>query len=179
MQMQKCRCKNETTSVLCLDTMTITSHTGVYVVKLRHHSLFCIRGHIMSVETLSPETSGRNEPANASNAREHNRSVRLQVNDSEMSVCYANAFRMNSSADEVFVDLGINTTTPTPGRSGNEAASRQVRFDVSHRVVLNYYTAKRLVMVLGGLVRQHEQRFGELKLDVAERLAGDHSATTE
>jgi hypothetical protein len=104
-------------------------------------------------------------------------SVRLQVNDRDLQTLYANAFRINSSPDELFLDLGINTTMPAARRTGEEPGqpAGQVHFDISHRVVLNYYTAKRLAMVLGNLVRQHEQRFGELKLDVAERVTNDPS----
>ena len=37
---------------------------------------------------------------------------------------------------------------------------------------MNYYTAKRMAMLLSNVVRQHEQRFGELKLNAGER--GSH-----
>lgn len=129
---------------------------------------------------MTTDTQTTTAPA-IDEAQPQRRSVRLQVNDNDLQTFYANAFRINSSADELFVDLGINTTSAAPQRNGNGntdggTPAAQVRFDVSHRAVLNYYTAKRLAMVLASLVRQHEQRFGELKLDVSDRLTADHTA---
>lgn len=103
------------------------------------------------------------------------RQVRLRVNDQNLETLYANAFRSSNSAEELFLDLGVNTIVRSPA-SGNEdngdgdaSSGGEIRFDVSHRVIMNYYTAKRMAMLLSNVVRQHEQRFGELKLNAAER----------
>jgi len=42
---------------------------------------------------------------------------------------------------------------------------------INQRVILNYYTAKRLAITLGQLIRRYEDQFGELKLNVSERVA--------
>lgn len=102
------------------------------------------------------------------------RQVRLRVNDQDLETFYANAFRSSNSAEELFLDLGINTVVrasapENPDGGNGEAPEGEIRFDVSHRVVMNYYTAKRMAMLLSNVVRQHEQRFGELKLNAAER----------
>lgn len=98
--------------------------------------------------------------------------VRLRLNQQHMSTSYANAFRTNATADEVILDIGLNQVIPTGagagGASGDIAA--EIQFDVSHRVIMNYFTAKRMAITLGQIVRQHEERFGELKLNVADRV---------
>ena len=45
-------------------------------------------------------------------------------------------------------------------------------FQVNERIVLNYFSAKRLAITLSQLVRRHEEQFGEIELDVAKRQKG-------
>jgi len=82
---------------------------------------------------------------------------------------YANAFRTNASADEVFLDFGINHTVPVQqSQDGNNPAA-EILFKIDERLILNYYTAKRLAITLSNIVRRHEERFGELQVNVADR----------
>ena len=98
------------------------------------------------------------------------RQVRLRVDEREMSSCYANAFRTNGTAEEVMLDFGMNLVNPAPG--GQEAQSAEIIFRISDRVIMNYYSAKRLAITLSQLIRRHEEQFGELELDVAKRTKG-------
>ncbi len=82
------------------------------------------------------------------------REVTLRIDESEMSSCYANTIRSYSTTDEVILDLGMNM--PVPGKDD------QIVFKVKQQAVLNWRTAKRLALSLSGLVRQHEERFGEI-----------------
>jgi len=71
------------------------------------------------------------------------------------------------------LDLGMNTAMvarPQAKEGHATEIAKDIHFDLTHRVVMNYYTAKRLARLLGDLVQQHEQQFGELKLNPAERL---------
>jgi hypothetical protein len=43
---------------------------------------------------------------------------------------------------------------------------------LTHRLVLNYYTAKRLLMALNMAVQQHERVYGVLEIDVQKRIRG-------
>ena len=53
------------------------------------------------------------------------------------------------------------------------AAQITILFKINDRVIMNYYSAKRLAITLSQLIRRHEEQFGELELDVAKRrLAG-------
>ncbi len=93
------------------------------------------------------------------------RQVRIQIDERDMATCYANAFRTNATAEEVILDFGLNVVTP----GGQQANQPSITFRIGERVILNYYTAKRLALTLGQLIRRHEQAFGELELDVAKR----------
>ena len=90
--------------------------------------------------------------------------TRLRVDERKMETSYANAFRTNGTAEEVMLDFGINLVTP-----GQEEAQPEILFQVNNRVVLNYFSAKRLALTLSQLIRRHEEQFGELELDVAIR----------
>jgi hypothetical protein len=95
--------------------------------------------------------------------------VRLRIDEREMNTAYANAFRANATAEEVLVDFGLNMPVQQPGQGGQQAA--EIAFKVTDRVILNFYSAKRLALTLGQIVRQHEAEFGEIELDVAKRRA--------
>ena len=58
---------------------------------------------------------------------------------------------------------------PGPGGQQNQP---EILFQVNQRVIMNYYSAKRLAITLSQLIRRHEQQFGELELDVAKRQSG-------
>ena len=91
--------------------------------------------------------------------------VRLRIDERNMTTSYANAFRANGTAEEVMLDFGLNILVP----SGKEQTQPEIIFQVNERVVLNYYSAKRLAITLSQLIRRHEEQFGELELDVAKR----------
>ena len=59
-----------------------------------------------------------------------------KVDDSKAVSCYANFCRVTGSAEELIVDFGMNT------QPINNADST---VDVQQRVVMNFYTAKRLL----------------------------------
>lgn len=82
------------------------------------------------------------------------------VDFSGMMTNYANFARVTGTPEELILDFGLNTQmTPNP--------HEPVR--LTHRLVLNYFTSKRLLMALGLAVQQHEQAFGVLETDVQKR----------
>lgn len=89
--------------------------------------------------------------------------VRLRIDDRNMSSIYANAFRTNGTAEEVILDFGLNVAQPTNDQQP------EILFQVQTRVILNYFSAKRLALTLGQLIRRYEEQFGELELDVSRR----------
>lgn len=96
--------------------------------------------------------------------------VRLRLDQRNMTTSYANAFRTNATADEVILDIGLNQVIPAQPGADGKAGQAEILFDVSDRLILNYYTTKRLAITLGQIVRKHEDQFGELKLNVADRV---------
>ena len=95
--------------------------------------------------------------------------VRLRVDEREMSSSYANAFRANGTAEEVLLDFGLNLINPMSQQEGQQP---EIIFKINDRVIMNYYSAKRLAITLSQLIRRHEEDYGELELDVAKRRKG-------
>lgn len=112
--------------------------------------------------------------------QDNKQQVRLRVDERNMSSEYANAFRTNGTAEEIMVDFGVNVANPDAQQSGQPA---DITFKISNRLIMNYYSAKRVAIMLSQLVRRHEDQFGELEMDVAKRSktaikAGDADASS-
>ncbi len=93
------------------------------------------------------------------------RQMRVGIDERNMHAAYANAFRTNATAEEMMIDFGLNVVNAAAG----QANQPDVIFQVSERVIMNFYSAKRLAITLSQLIRRHEDQFGELELDVAKR----------
>ena len=87
--------------------------------------------------------------------------MQIEVNDHTAQACYANFCRVTGSPEELIIDFGLN---PQPvGVPKNP-------IDVSQRVIVNYYTAKRLLHALSLSIQRHESVFGVLETDIQKRL---------
>jgi len=96
------------------------------------------------------------------------RNIRLRLDESNVTTFYTNAFRTQATAEELSLDLGINTLRPAADQPG----TIEVSFEASHRMMMNFYTAKRLAIALSRIVRTYEERFGELEIDPRKRAGG-------
>lgn len=85
--------------------------------------------------------------------------VQLRIDESKMSSTYANTIRTSTTGDEVVLDFGMNL--PAPQQQGQNPA---IVFSVGSRVILNWAGAKRLAISMGQIVRQFEERNGEIKI---------------
>jgi Protein of unknown function (DUF3467) len=82
---------------------------------------------------------------------------------SAISTVYTNFCRVSVTPEELVLDFGLNTqVVPTPTET----------VKLSHRIVMNFFTAKRLLGALANVVQAHEQSFGALELDFQRRMRG-------
>ena len=88
------------------------------------------------------------------------RQIQLRIDESKMHTTYANTIRTSTTPEEVVLDFGINM--PMPG--GPESQPTMI-FSVGSRVVMNWAGIKRLAINLGQVVRQYEERNGEIQLN--------------
>ncbi len=85
----------------------------------------------------------------------------LIVDDSNVSAGYANFCRVSSTPEELILDLGLN---PNPYAQG------EITVPVGQRIIMNHFTAKRLLSALSMALQRHEQAFGVLETDVRRRV---------
>jgi len=74
---------------------------------------------------------------------------------------YANFVKVTPAPEELILDYGLNPNLP---------GAQITPIKISQRLVMNYYTAKRLWGALGVSLQRHEQAFGVLELDVQKRV---------
>ncbi len=83
------------------------------------------------------------------------------MDSTQLSTVYANFCRVTGTPEELVLDFGLNTQmTPNPTEP----------LKLTHRLVLNFYTAKRLLGALHMAVQQHENVYGVLEVDIQKRV---------
>ena len=84
--------------------------------------------------------------------------IQLRIDESKMTSTYSNTIRTSTTQDEIVLDFGINIPMQMPGQDP------MVVFHVGSRVIMNWAGAKRLAISLGQVIRQYEERNGEIQL---------------
>jgi hypothetical protein len=111
-------------------------------------------------ENQGEETAGEHSHAHKAPAPAQQQ-YQVQVDDSKVLATYANFCRVTGSPEELIIDFGLN---PQPvGIPKNPIT-------VTQRVIVNYYTAKRLLHALSLSVQRHESVFGVLETDIQKRV---------
>jgi hypothetical protein len=85
----------------------------------------------------------------------------VTVDDSTCTAGYANFCRVSSTAEEMILDLGLN---PNPFATGDATVK------VSQRIIMNHFTAKRLLGALAATIQRHESTFGPVETDIRKRV---------
>jgi hypothetical protein len=93
---------------------------------------------------------------------------KVVVDDAGALATYSNFCRVTATPEEVILDFGLN---PQPFAQGRQDVK------TGQRIVMNFYTAKRLLSAMGMTISRHESAFGAIELDVRRR-AGTAQAHT-
>ncbi len=80
---------------------------------------------------------------------------KVAVESSTLSPVYTNWHRLTSTPEELIFEFGVD--------SGDGQPIEPIR--LTTRLIMNYYTAKRLAGALDFAVQRHESFFGELRVD--------------
>jgi hypothetical protein len=84
----------------------------------------------------------------------------IVLNEKGAHAAYSNFARVTATPEEVIVDFALN---PNPFMAGKQEVQ------VTQRLIMNFYTAKRLCSALVMTLQRHEQTFGPIELDVRRR----------
>ena len=106
------------------------------------------------------KTTGEAQPA-AQGAQAQ--AQQFTVDASALQSIYTNWYRVTGTPEELVIDFGLN---PQMGQAPTEPIK------LSTRLVMNFYTAKRLLNALQFAVQRHESFFGVVEVDVQKRVRG-------
>ena len=91
----------------------------------------------------------------------------VPVDESHILATYANFCRVTGTPEELIVDFGLNKQV---------AGTSPETIQLTQRIIVNFFTAKRLAYALQMAVVRHEQAFGQLETDVQKRVVHQQSA---
>jgi len=79
---------------------------------------------------------------------------KIKWDDSRMKSTYANVCNVSSTREEVTMLFGLNQAW--------NAQQKELVIELSDRIILNPYAAKRMATLLSNVIAQYEERFGEI-----------------
>ena len=105
---------------------------------------------------MNPRTETGGTPAGGQPAAQQE----ITLNEKGAYTAYSNFARVTATPEEVIVDFALN---PNPFQPGKQEVN------VTQRLIMNHYTAKRLCSALLMKLQRHEATFGSIELDVRRR----------
>ena len=90
--------------------------------------------------------------------------VQVHLREDKSTSIYSNVSRVavGPQAEEVILELGVMQQDP--------AKQDQLVMDISTRVFLSVFSAKKLALTLSQAVQRYEQQFGAVELDPRRRV---------
>lgn len=86
---------------------------------------------------------------------------KVNWDQTNMKSTYANVCNVASTREEVTVLFGTNKTW--------QSGQNELTIDLSDRIIMNPYAAKRLSLLIGKVVKEYEDRFGDLDLEAGKK----------
>ena len=115
----------------------------------------------MAKQDAKPEDSGKETATPAEAAPAAPKRPEIKFDDSNVIASYANFCRVTGTPEELIIDFGLNNQ---PMGIPTEA------IPISQRIIVNFFTAKRLLGALNMSIQRHEAAFGVLETDVQKRV---------
>jgi hypothetical protein len=84
-------------------------------------------------------------------------SAKIKWDDSNMKSSYANVCNVTSTREEVVMLFGINQAW--------NRGQKEITIQLTDRIIISPYAAKRLATLLEGVVGEYEKRFGKLNVE--------------
>ena len=90
-------------------------------------------------------------------------SPKVVWDDSKMHTSYANVCNVTSTREEVVMLFGINQAW--------NRGQKEVTIQLTDRIIVSPFAAKRLSILLGAVVKEYESRFGTLNIEAGAPTA--------
>ncbi len=82
---------------------------------------------------------------------------KIRWDTSNVKSAYANVCNVTSTREEVVLVFGVNKAW--------ERGAQEVEIELTNRLILSPFAAKRLAQLLGKLIDEYESRYGKLDLE--------------
>lgn len=90
--------------------------------------------------------------------------TKVKFDDSKMHSSYANVCNISFTREEVLLLFGISEAW--------QSGQAEVNVQLTERVILSPFAAKRMHVLLGAILQQYEQKFGTLSSAIPTGLGG-------
>ncbi|HEX4904489.1 MAG TPA: DUF3467 domain-containing protein [Acidimicrobiales bacterium] len=84
--------------------------------------------------------------------------TKIKWDDSNMKSAYANVCNVSSTREEVVLLFGVNQAW--------NRGQKEVTIQLTDRIIISPFAAKRLSLLLNGVVKEYENRFGALNVEL-------------
>jgi Protein of unknown function (DUF3467) len=118
----------------------------------------------MADEGRPPGADPQPQPAQPQQPQQQVQQIQVPVDLTGLATGYVNWFRFTGSAEELIIDLGL---APQLGQMPPVEPIK-----ITHRLVMNFYTAKRLYQNLHRAIAIYESHYGVLETDPQKRMRG-------
>ena len=83
--------------------------------------------------------------------------TKIKWDDASMKSAYANVCNVSSTREEVVLLFGVNQAW--------NRGQKELTIQLTDRIIVSPFAAKRLSMLLGAVVKEYESRFGALDIE--------------
>jgi len=112
-------------------------------------------------KTEGTPTPNKATPAAANPTQQKKVQDLVQIDESKAVTSYGNFCRVTGTPEELIIDFALN---PQPMGTPTKPII------VDQRIILNFYTAKRMLAALNMSLQRHEATFGVLETDIQKRV---------
>jgi hypothetical protein len=111
---------------------------------------------------MAEESRTKNPQAAAGSTTGTGRKIRWDTKN--MKNTYANVCNVTSTREEVVMLFGINQAW--------ERGQQELEIELTDRIIMSPFAAKRMVQLLGNLMDEYEKRYGKLDTDANAPTGG-------
>lgn len=104
------------------------------------------------------------ENANAKKAAQAGGQTKIVWDDTNMRSVYSNVANVAGGREEIVLLFGMNQAW--------YAGQKEVKVQLSDRVVLSPFAAKRLFLLLNNVIKDYEKRYGVIEVGAAQAPPG-------
>lgn len=104
------------------------------------------------------ETKVEEQVSEAPEAKAAEGQTTIRWDGSNMVSSYSNVCNVSSTREEVTLLFGTNQSW--------HAGQKELSVELTNRIIINPFAAKRLAILLGNTIKEYEAKFGEMKLEL-------------